>query len=88
LRHLDRTPKVAIKVAPDLAGAVQEKIGGLAAQAAFDGKLGVVGDASLAPGDCRVEWGDGGAERDQSRAWAQIDQAVESALGALAQRTV
>lgn len=86
LRHLDRIPKVTIKVAPALAEAVKEKIEGLAEQAAFDGKLGVVGDPSLTPGDCRVEWGDGGAERDQSRAWAQIDQAVEAALGALAQR--
>jgi len=70
-----------------MAEAVKEKVEGLAERAAFDGKLGVVGDPSLAPGDCRVEWGDGGAERDQSRAWALIDQAVEAALGDLAQRT-
>ena len=87
LSHLDRTPKVTIKVAPQMAEAVKEKVEGLAERAAFDGKLGVVGDPSLAPGDCRVEWGDGGAERDQSRAWALIDQAVEAALGDLAQRT-
>jgi flagellar assembly protein FliH len=86
LRHLDRTPKVTIKVAPEMAEAVKEKAKGLAEQAHFDGKLGVVGDPSLPPGDCRVEWGDGGAERDQSRAWAQIDQAVEAALGSLARR--
>ncbi|HMA52637.1 MAG TPA: FliH/SctL family protein [Magnetospirillaceae bacterium] len=86
LRHLDRTPKVTIKVAPALTEAVKEKAKGIAEQAHFDGKLGVVGDASLAPGDCRVEWGDGGAERDQSRAWALIDQAVEATLGSLAQR--
>ena len=88
LRHLDRTPKVTVKVAPALVGAVKEKMGGLVQQAAFDGKLGVVGDESLTPGDCRVEWGDGGAERDQSQAWAQIDQAVEAVLGTLAQRTM
>jgi flagellar assembly protein FliH len=87
LRHLDRIPKVTVKVAPSLVGAVKEKMEGVAQQAAFDGKLGVVGDESVAIGDCRVEWGDGGAERDQSRAWARIDQAVEAVLGALAQRT-
>jgi flagellar assembly protein FliH len=87
LHHLDRSPKVTIKVAPALAEAVKEKAEGLADKAAFDGKLGVIGDPSLALGDCRVEWGDGGAERDQSRAWALIDQAAEAVLGSLAQRT-
>jgi len=86
LAHLDRLPKVTIKVAPALLDAVKEKAKGLAAQVHFDGKLAVVGEASLTLGDCRVEWGDGGAERDQSRVWAQIDQAVEAALGNLAQR--
>src|SRR5579859_5375967 len=86
LAHLERLPKVTIKVAPALLDAVKEKDKGLAAQVHFDGKLAVVGEASLTLGDCRVEWGDGGAERDQSRVWAQIDQAVEAALGNLAQR--
>ena len=86
LRHLDRTPKVTIKVHPELVEAVKEKTEGLAERAAFDGKLGVVADGSLGPGDCRVEWGDGGAERDQSRMWEQIDHAVEAVLGALAER--
>ena len=87
LSHLDRLPKVTVKVAPALVEAVKEKAKGLAQQVSFDGKLAVAGDPGLAPGDCRVEWGDGGAERDQSAVWAQIDQAVEAALGTLAQRT-
>ena len=87
LSHLDRLPKVTVKVAPALVEAVKEKAKGLASQVSFDGKLAVVGDPALNPGDCRVEWGDGGAERDQSAVWAQIDQAVEAALGTLAQRT-
>ena len=86
LTHLDRVPKITIKVAPGLVDGVRDKTRGPMQQVSFDGKLLVVPDSSLAPGDCRVEWGDGGAERDQSRAWAQIDAAVEAALGALAQR--
>jgi flagellar assembly protein FliH len=87
LTHLDRVPKVTVKVAPALVEAVKEKADGLVSQVSFDGKLAVVGDDALVPGDCRVEWGDGGAERDQSAMWAQIDQAVDAALGNLAQRT-
>ena len=87
LSHIDHVVKVTVKVAPALVEAVREKTGGLAQQASFEGKLLVAGDAALTPGDCRVEWGDGGAERDQTRAWAQIDQAVEAVLGTLARRT-
>jgi flagellar assembly protein FliH len=87
LSHLDRLPKVTVKVAPALVDEMKEKTKSLAAQASFDGKLVFVGDEGLAPGDCRVEWGDGGAERDQGAVWAQIDQAVEAVLGHLAQRT-
>jgi flagellar assembly protein FliH len=87
LAHLDRLPKVTVKVAPALLEPVKEKAKGIAAQVHFDGKLAVIGDPTLALGDCRVEWGDGGAERDQSRMWGQIDQAVEAALGNLAART-
>ena len=86
LAHLDRVPKITIKVAPGLVDSVRDRTRTLMQQVSFDGKLVVTPDPSLAPGDCRVEWGDGGAERDQSRAWAQIDQAVEAALGSLAQR--
>jgi flagellar assembly protein FliH len=88
LGHLDHTPKITIKVAPALVEAVTEKAEVMAARASFDGKVAVIADGSLGPGDCRVEWGDGGAERDQSRAWAQIDQAVEAVLGSLPQPTM
>ncbi len=33
-------------------------------------------DESLKPEDCRVEWADGGVERDVGRLWREVEQAV------------
>jgi flagellar assembly protein FliH len=30
----------------------------------------------VAPGDCAIEWADGGAERNGDRVWTEIDAAV------------
>jgi flagellar assembly protein FliH len=83
LANLDRVAKITVKVHPDLAGAVREKAEALVKEAGFEGKLMVTGDAAMAPGDCRLDWGDGGAERDAAQCWADIDKAVEAALGKL-----
>ena len=83
LANLDKVARITVKVHPDLVVAVEEKCKALLAQTGFDGKLLVAGDAQLGPGDCRVDWGDGGVEHDAARTWADIERAVESALGKL-----
>jgi len=83
LGNLDRVARITVKVNPELVEPVKEKSEALASEVGFEGKLVVVGDAHMAPGDCRVEWGEGGVERDAARTWADIDKAVETALGKL-----
>jgi flagellar assembly protein FliH len=72
--------RITVRVHPTLVEAVRQQCGRAAEAASFEGKLIVTADAKIAPGDCRVEWGDGGAERDQTRLWAEIDAVVERAL--------
>jgi flagellar assembly protein FliH len=80
---VDRVARVSIKVHPDLVAAIKEKSEAMVLEAGFEGKLIVTGDAAMAAGDCRVEWGDGGVERDVARSWAEIEQTVTAALGKL-----
>jgi flagellar assembly protein FliH len=47
----------------------------------------VSADPHMSLGDCRLDWGDGGVERDTARSWTEIDRAVESALGKLSSLT-
>jgi flagellar assembly protein FliH len=80
---LDQVARITVKIHPDLLQEVRKRSEALITQSAFDGKLIVVADPAMALGDCRLDWGDGGTERDQARTWAEIDRAVETALGVL-----
>ena len=42
----------------------------------FDGRLIVLAETGLAPGDCRIEWADGGLTRDRAATAAAIGEAV------------
>ena len=42
----------------------------------FEGRLVVVSDATMAPGDCRIEWADGGVNRDSAATLSAIDDVV------------
>ncbi len=80
--HLDREPKVTIRANPAQLDAIRDGAKRAAEAAAFEGKLVFHADQRVALGDCRVEWGDGGAERDQDRIWAEIESVVDRALAA------
>ena len=42
----------------------------------FDGRLVVLAEPDIAPGDCRIEWADGGLKRDRAATEAAIEEAV------------
>ena len=48
----------------------------------FDGRLAIISDESLAPGDCRVEWADGGIIRDTTATASVIDETVARYIAA------
>jgi flagellar assembly protein FliH len=87
LAHLSVVPRITIKTHPDLIDKIREKSEIIAAQSSFDGKLVVSADPHMSLGDCRLDWGDGGVERDTTRSWTEIDRAVETALGKLSSLT-
>lgn len=80
LSHLDKDVRVTIRVNPEQLEAVREGGQRAADAAAFEGRLIYTADPRVVPGDCRVDWGDGGAERDQTRVWTEIEAVVLRAL--------
>ena len=81
LAHLDGEVKVTVRTNPEMQDSVRERAEQVSLAVAFDGKLVYAADPRIAFGDCRVEWGDGGAERDLARSWAEIETVLARALG-------
>jgi len=80
--HLVAAPHVAVRVGPATYEIAKEKIEAIARAGGFEGRLVVTSDETLAPGDCRIEWADGGVTRDQSATSSAIDEMVSRYISA------
>ncbi|AWN47435.1 flagellar assembly protein FliH [Methylobacterium terrae] len=76
LQHLRGVPHLAIRVHDALVEETEARVARLARERGYEGRLVVLGDPGLAPGDARIEWADGGMVRER----AAIESAVLSAL--------
>jgi flagellar assembly protein FliH len=80
IAHVLDEPRVIVRVAVDIVEEVRPHLEAAAENRGFEGRVVVQGDGRLQSGDCRVEWGDGGAERDQARLMKEIEATVARAL--------
>jgi flagellar assembly protein FliH len=74
--HLVKAPHVAVHIGADIYETAKEKLEEIARARGFDGRLVVLSDPAMAPGDCRIEWADGGVTRDRAATLAVIDDVV------------
>jgi flagellar assembly protein FliH len=75
-KHLVKAPHVVVRIGADSYEDAKGKLEEIASARGFEGRLAVVSDAAMAPGDCRIEWADGGIARDRTATLATIDDAV------------
>jgi flagellar assembly protein FliH len=80
LERLRDEPRLVIRTADQDLDALRDRIEAGTAHAGFAGKLVFLADETIARGDVRVEWADGGAERDQAGLWQEIDAVIARAL--------
>ncbi len=81
LLRLIEEPRVVIRVNPELMEPLGGRLNDLKAGAGYEGRIVMKEDSSLVYGDCRMEWGDGSAERNVDSLWQSIDQIIEGNLG-------
>jgi len=81
-RQLIASPHIAVRVNDGLYAAARDKLDGILRARGFEGRLVVLAEPDIAPGDCSIEWADGGINRDTAKADAAIGEAVASYLRA------
>jgi flagellar assembly protein FliH len=75
-RHLVNTPHVVVRVGADIYDTAKTKLEETAHARGFEGRLVVMSDPGMAAGDCRIEWADGGVNRDEAATLAAINDTV------------
>ena len=73
-------PRIVLRVADGVFDAMQQRLAAITGPTGFAGKVVLLADDSLDLADARVEWAEGGAERDTKRLLRDIDGALARAL--------
>jgi flagellar assembly protein FliH len=81
-RELVTAPHIAVRVNDALYAPAREKLDDIVRAKSFQGRLVVLAEPDIAVGDCRVEWADGGINRDAAAADAAIGEAVSGYISA------
>jgi flagellar assembly protein FliH len=78
LNKLHREPRIVVRVSQASAEALREDIDRLCAEHGFAGRVVIMAEPALVGSDCRIEWADGGVERDLATALAAIEKSAET----------
>lgn len=74
-------PTTRLTVHPDIAEMIEERFTEMAQGKGYQGQIFVQADAGLGPSDCKVEWSNGGSERNTQELWREITAIVDKNLG-------
>ncbi len=74
-------PKLLIRAHAMIVDDLRPALDEVFRRAGFQGTHVVVADYELQPGDARMEWSGGGAERSETRIWGDIERMVAETVG-------
>ena len=75
--------RLVIRVSPHVIELLKTHIDDIAVASNFSGQTILLPEPSLPIADCRLEWADGGAERDTARLYQDIELSIEQFLPTL-----
>ena len=74
--HLVATPHLVVRINDSLYEGARAQIERLATHAGFEGRMVILAEPTIATGDCRIEWADGGVVLDRAAIEAKISELV------------
>lgn len=80
LDRLAEQPRFVAKVSPEVADIVRGKFDAMAEALGYAGRIVVLADPGLPATDARIEWANGGVERNVADVWKEIEDAIERYL--------
>jgi flagellar assembly protein FliH len=78
--HLRETPRLVVRVAPELVSVIEERLIGCAHEAGFTGEIVVRADPAAQMGDCILDWGDGVITHSRAAAIEAVEAATRNWL--------
>lgn len=70
-------PRLVVRVSEDICDHIARKIDSMKSATNFTGDIVLIGEPQLSALDCRVEWPDGGSERNHDLVKHEIEDAVQ-----------
>lgn len=74
-------PRLLVRAHAMIAEDLDARLKSVFERASFQGSYSVIVDYELQPGDCRLEWDGGGADRNEARIWRDIREIVAANFG-------
>ncbi|MBU6463772.1 MAG: flagellar assembly protein FliH [Bradyrhizobium sp.] len=74
--HLVSTPHLVVRINDQLYENARERIEKLSRQSGFEGRLVILAEPSIATGDCKIEWADGGVVLERAAIETKINELV------------
>lgn len=77
LGRMHNEPKIVVRLHESLVDTFRAQIDAAADAAGFSGRVVVVAEPRLSPADARIEWADGGVERNTKQVWQEIEGIID-----------
>ena len=74
-------PRITLIVHSDIAEAVEVRVSELAKEKGYEGRVYIQADEALEASDCRIDWANGGSERNTQELWANITTILARNIG-------
>ncbi len=83
LNQILEEPRVKIQVHPSLTEQISERLHEISTDTHFEGRVHIIADETIDQGDCRIDWSNGGAERNLENVMREVDVIIQANLAIL-----